>query len=87
MTQERPSSETEASPEPIWTGIYRAGAISAALFVVLTILSAVIVAITPQPPRTGAAGTLPGGAAILPYIAAPKYVYLLNRVLFVGPVA
>jgi hypothetical protein len=68
-------------------GLYRTGGIAAALFVVLTIASAVVIATTPQPPSTGAAGTLPGGIETLGYIAAHKYVYVLNMVLFVGPVA
>jgi hypothetical protein len=79
--------DARTTAEPSWTGLYLTGAISAALFVALTILSAVVIAITPQPPSTGAAGTLPAAVATLPYIAAHKYVYLLNMALFVGPVA
>jgi hypothetical protein len=86
MSQARRSIEAEASADRTWIGLYRAGAISAALFVALTIGSILLIDITPQPPSTGAAGTLPSGATILPYIAAHKYVYLLNMIVFVGPV-
>lgn len=66
-------------------GLYRAGAIAALLFAILTIVSTVLAYITPQPPSTGAAGTLGAGAATLQFIAANKSVYVLNMVMFLGP--
>lgn len=77
----------EATPDPSWHGLYRAGGIAAFLFIVLTLVSGVLIAITPQPPSTGETGTLPGGVATLQYIAAHKPIYLLNMVMFVGPVS
>lgn len=73
----RSSGEAEASPDPSWRGLYRAGGISAALFVVLVIVPLVLIFTTPQPP-------LSGGAATLQYIALHKPIYLIELVSFVG---
>jgi hypothetical protein len=77
----------EATPDPSWHGLYRAGGVAAFLFILLTLVSGVLLAITPQPPSTGETGTLPGGVATLQYIAAHKSAYLLNMIAFVGPVS
>jgi hypothetical protein len=71
------SGETEASPDPSWRGLYRAGGVAAALYVVLILIPLVLLATTPQPP-------LSGGAATLQYIASHKPVYLIELVSFVG---
>jgi hypothetical protein len=65
--------------------LYRAGAISAALFVLLTLGSFVLLAFVPQPPSAGATGSLQYGAATLRYVAAHKPAYVLNMVFFLTP--
>lgn len=74
----RSSGETEASPDPSWRGLYRAGGVSAVLYVVLNIVAIVLLITTPPPP-------ISGGAATLQYIASNKSVYIIELVLFVGP--
>jgi hypothetical protein len=67
----------EAVADPSWRGLYRAGGISAALYVLLIIIPLALLGIVPQPP-------LAGGSAILEYIAAYKAVYIIELVSFVG---
>ena len=74
----RSSEEAVAGPDSSWRGLYRAGAISAVLYVVLNIGALVLLIITPLVPSSG-------GAATLQYIASHKPVYLLELVLFVAP--
>ncbi len=73
----RSSREAVASPHPSWRGLYRAGGVSAALYVVLIIIPLVLLFTTPQPPSSG-------GAATLQYIASHKPVYIIELVSFVG---
>jgi len=80
------SGETAAAPDPSWSGLYRAGGVSAVLFVVLTIISFVLAFITPQPQSSGGSLMLPGGVATLQYIASYRSVFILDQVMFVGPV-
>ena len=75
------------SPDPSWSGLYRAGAVSALLFALLSIGYIGLAAVVPQPPSGGGSGTLAGGVATLNYIAAHQPAYLLNMILFIGPVA
>ncbi len=82
----RASGEAEASPDPSWRGLYRAGGVSAVLFVVLTIVSFVLAFITPQPQSSGGSLMLPGGVATLQYIASHRSIFILDQLLFVGPV-
>jgi hypothetical protein len=82
----RTAGTSISGPDSSWKGLYRAGAVSALLFVILTLADIALIAITPQPPSTGNSGTLPGGVATLQYISANKAAYLLNMVMFVGPV-
>ncbi len=70
------SGETEASPDPSWRGLYRAGGVSAALFVILIIVPIVLLFITPPPSS--------GGAATFQYIASNKSVYIIELASFVG---
>ena len=74
----RSSREAVASPHPSWRGLYRAGGVSAALYVVLIIVPLVLLNTMPQPP-------LSGGAATLQYIASNRSGYILELVLYVGP--
>jgi Domain of unknown function (DUF4386) len=82
----RASGEAEASPDPSWSGLYRAGGVSAVLFVVLTIVSFVLAFITPQPQSSGGSLMLPGGVATLQFIASHRSIFILDQLLFVGPV-
>ena len=72
------SGEAVAGPDPSWRGLYKAGAISAVLYVVLNLGALVLLIITPPAPSSG-------GAAILQYIASHMSAYLLELVLFVAP--
>jgi hypothetical protein len=71
------SGEAVTTPDPSWRSLYRAGGVSAALYVVLILIPLVLLTTTPQPP-------LSGGAATLQYIASHKPVYLIELVSFVG---
>ncbi|HAE84434.1 MAG TPA: hypothetical protein DCK85_13680 [Ktedonobacter sp.] len=77
MSVGRSSGEAVAGPDPSWRGLYRAGAISAVLYVVLNMGALVLFIITPPVPSSG-------GAATLQYIASNKSAYLLELVLFVA---
>lgn len=77
-TVRRTSSEVISSPDPSWRGLYRAGGVSAFLYIVLLLVPIVLVFIVPQPPITG-------GAAVLQYIASNKAVYITELVLFLAP--
>lgn len=66
------------SPDPSWRGLYWAGSVSSALFVVLSIAAIAILAITPPAPSSG-------GAATLRWIASNKTAYTLDLILFVAP--
>jgi Domain of unknown function (DUF4386) len=83
----RSSGEAVAGPDPSWRALYRAGGVSAVLFVVLTIVSLVLAFVTPQPQSSGGSLMLPGGVATLQYIASHRSVFILDQILFVGPVA
>lgn len=63
-------------PDPSWSPLYRAGGISAAVFVLLVTVPIVLVFAAPLPPTDG--------AELLEYIAANKVVYLTELVCFVG---
>ena len=80
-------SLAEASPDPSWKGLYRAGGISAMLFFVLNfVLLIVLDLITPRPPSTDEVGSLPNGADTLQYIASHKPVFIIEQLLFLGPI-
>jgi hypothetical protein len=75
---ERSSAEHEATSDRSWSGLYRAGGISALLFVVLIIVAIVFAFTMPPAP-------ISGGAATLQYIAAHRLVYILEQVLWLAP--
>ncbi len=81
LSARRPSREAlgeeDTDPGSSWKGLYRVGAVSAALYVLLIIVPVVLLNIAPQPP-------LSGGAAVLQYIASNKTVYIIELVSFVG---
>lgn len=65
-----------AGPDMSWASLYRAGGLSALLFVLLVLVPIVLVFVAPVPPVDG--------RALLAYIAAHKIVYLTELVCFVG---
>ena len=74
---ERSSGEIETSPDRTWRGLYQAGGISAALYIVLGIIVPVVILMTmPLPPSSG-------GVAILQFIASNRLGYMIYWVLFV----
>ena len=70
-------TQTTAELPASWSSLYRAGAVSALLYVALVVVPIVLVFTTPQPPATG-------GADVLAYIASNKLVYYVELVSFVG---
>ena len=66
------------NPDPAWSGLYRAGGVSAGLFVVFLVAAIVLSITTPQPPTSG-------GAATLEYIAAHRAVYIVHQQLWLVP--
>lgn len=63
-------------PDMSWAPLYRAGAWSALLFVLLVLVPVVLVFVAPVPPTDG--------RALLEYIDSHKVVYLTQLVCFVG---
>lgn len=59
-----------------WRPLYRAGAWSALVYVVLVLVPVVLVLAAPTPPTSG--------AAVLEYVDAHRLVYLVELVCFVG---
>jgi hypothetical protein len=74
----RSLGETEASPDPSWRGLYRAGGVSAVLFVVLVLVALVLVVVAPPPLNAD-------GATTLQYVASHKVLYLIEQVLWLAP--
>ena len=87
MNVGRSSGETVAGPDPSWRGLYRAGGVSAVLWVVLAgVVPVVLGSITPLPPTSsGEFASLAGGVATLQYITSNRSAFILNQVLFFGP--
>lgn len=71
----RSVAEAEAAPDPSWRSLYRAGGISAVLFVVSVLVAIVIVVIAPPPLSAD-------GATTLQYIASHKVLYIIEQVLW-----
>jgi hypothetical protein len=67
-----------ASPNPGWGRLYRAGAVSAGLFVALLVIAILLAILTPPPPTQG-------GAATLDFIAAHRTLYLVHQQLWLVP--
>lgn len=65
-----------ARPDMSWRALYRAGGVSALLFVLLVVVPVALVFLAPLPPTEG--------APLLEYIAEHKAVYLTQLVSFVG---
>ena len=77
MSQPQSFGITEpAGADPGWRTLYRAGAVCAALYVLLVVVPVVLVFVAPLPPTQG--------AALLTFIAEHEVVYLTELVCFVG---
>ena len=74
----RSIGEAEAAPDPSWRDLYRAGGLSAALFVVCILVAIVLIVVAPPPLSAD-------GAATLQYIAAHKVLYTIEQVLWLAP--
>ena len=74
----RSSGETEASSDPSWRGLYRAGGVSAVLFVVLVLVAIVLVVVAPPPLNSD-------GATTLQYVASHKVLYITEQALWLAP--
>jgi hypothetical protein len=74
----RSPAETVAAPDPSWRSLYRAGGVSAALFVVSILVAIVLIVIAPPPLSAD-------GATTLKYIAAHKSLYIIEQVLWLAP--
>lgn len=67
----------DTDTDPSWRSLYRMGAVSAALYILMIILPVVLVFTVPQPPYSG-------GAEVLQYIGSNKPLYMIEFVSFVG---
>jgi Domain of unknown function (DUF4386) len=74
----RSSGETEASPDPSWRDLYRAGGVSAVLFVALVLVAIVLVVVAPPPLNSD-------GVTTLQYVASHKVLYLIEQALWLAP--
>ena len=74
----RSPAEIEGTPDPSWRGLYRAGGISAMLFVVLILAAIVIVVVAPPPLNAD-------GSTTLQYVASHKVLYIIEQVLWLAP--
>jgi Domain of unknown function (DUF4386) len=74
----RSAAETVAAPDPSWRGLYRAGGVSAVLFVVLLLVAIVLIVVAPPPLNAD-------GATTLHYIASHKVLYLIEQILWLAP--
>ena len=72
------SREGSVSPDPRWGPLYRAGGVSAGLFVALLVAAILLAILTPPPPTAG-------GAATLDFIAAHRTLYLVHQQLWLVP--
>ena len=78
LQERRSPAEIEAAPDPSWRGLYRAGGISAVLFVVPILLAIVLIVMAPPPLSAD-------GATTLHYVASHKVLYLTEQVLWLAP--
>jgi hypothetical protein len=65
-------------PDPSWSPLYCAGAVSAGLAVILYVAALVIFVITTAPPAVG-------GAAVLEYVNAHRAIYIIRQLLWLAP--
>ncbi len=74
----RSSAEAEVAPDPSWRDLYRAGGVSAILFVVPILVAIVLIVIAPPPLNAD-------GATTLQYVASHKVLYLIEQILWLAP--
>jgi uncharacterized protein DUF4386 len=74
----RSPSEAVAAPDPSWRSLYRAGGVSAVLFVVLVLAAIAIVVVVPPPLNAD-------GATTLQYVASHKVLYTIEQALWLAP--
>jgi hypothetical protein len=74
----RSPAEAQAAPDRSWRSLYRAGGISAVLFVVSVLVAIVLIVIAPPPLSAD-------GATTLQYIASHKVLYIIEQVLWLAP--
>jgi hypothetical protein len=77
------STKGVGAPDPSWRNLYLAGAFTAALCLLLSVLSIVTAQVTKLP---GGAGTLPDAASTLRYIGANRIGFIIDEILIQGPV-
>src|SRR5579864_7259559 len=70
--------EAVTAPDASWRSLYRAGGVSATLFVVLVLVAIVLVVIAPPPLNVD-------GATTLQYIASHKVLYTIEQALWLAP--
>ncbi len=75
---ERGPAGAAIGPDPLWSWLYRAGAVSAGLAVLMYVAALVIFVATTAPPTAG-------GAAMLEYVDAHRTVYIVRQVLWLAP--
>lgn len=75
-----PQTEADRLPggDASWSLLYRAGAVSAGLAVVLYGMALVLVVVTASPPVSG-------GASMLAYVDAHRTMYIVRQLLWLGP--
>jgi hypothetical protein len=71
-------TRSAGAAERQWVPLYRAGAVSAGMAVLLYVVAFVVFAVSEQPPESG-------GAALLEYVEAHRTVYILRQVLWIVP--
>ena len=71
-------TRSAGATERQWVPLYRAGAVSAGVAVLLYVVAFVVVAVSEQPPESV-------GAALFEYVDAHRTVYILRQVLWLVP--
>lgn len=74
----RSAPETVTTPDPSWRGLYRAGGVSALLFVVLLLVAIAIIVVAPPPLNAD-------GTTTLQYIASHQVLYIIEQILWLAP--
>jgi len=78
MTGPPSGADQRPGPDPSWGPLYRSGAISAGLAVILYATALVMFAVTTAPPTSG-------GARMLAYVDAHRTVYIVKQLLWLVP--
>lgn len=74
----RSPEKIETSPDSSWRDLYRAGGVSAILFVVPVLVAIVLVVVAPPPVNAD-------GATMLQYVASHKVLYVIEQILWLAP--